>query len=278
MCVCARLLLTGAGECCAKCVATPTCEAGVLDVAGQCYLKAGLTGTTSCANCTSCTLPAQGAASLLFGPPGFRLELNPATLGLQNISVSSIDGAFTQGFVMNDMVPPRRTEFSLWRLNITDCKSTLPEGTRITPCIGGACANTSHTLSADGQALTLLWEGVPLPASFGSTRLNVGVTITQLPHDRRGVSLSGTVGLSPGSTEKVCLQSMVLPTLDGIPMRSNETDAMFVPDFFGHAGKVFNKTQDSLCLSLSLSVSLSVRHFPPFTGHFLIVNRCVVVR
>ena len=47
MCVCARLLLTGAGECCAECEATPTCEAGVLDVAGQCYLKAGRPGQPS---------------------------------------------------------------------------------------------------------------------------------------------------------------------------------------------------------------------------------------
>lgn len=228
---------SSAAECCAKCAATATCEAGVLDAAGQCYLKAGLTSATGCANCTSCTLPAHSSDAIEFGPSGFRLQFNSETLGLQNISVSSKDGDFTQGFVMNYMVPPRRTEYSLWRLNITDCKSSLPEGTRVTPCIGGDCANTSHTLSADKQALTLRWGGVPLPASFGSTRLDVTVTITQLPSGRSGVSLSGAVGLSAGSTDDVCLQNMALPTLDGIPMRSNVTDAMFVPDFFGHAGK-----------------------------------------
>lgn len=35
----------------------------------------------------------------------------------------------------------------------------------------------------------------------------------------------------------MCLQTFVLPTLNGIPMRSNETDQMFTPDFFGHVGK-----------------------------------------
>eukprot|EP01051_Picozoa_sp_SAG22_P011911 SAG22_NODE_1187_length_5217_cov_5.282532_4_plen_570_part_00 len=234
-------------ECCAGCAATPSCEAGILDAAGQCYLKAGLQQPAGCDNCTSCTPAGRGpAAALVFGPRRFKLRINPATLGLQNISVSSANGAFTQGFTMNSMAPPKRTEYSLWRLNITDCKSTLPQGTRITPCLGADCANTSHALSADGSTLSLRWQGVPLPPPFGSTRLDVTVTIAQLPGGKPGVSLRGAVGLSPVTGEQqqpqpqpavpVCLQNLALPTLDGILLRSNATDAMFVPDFFGHAG------------------------------------------
>jgi hypothetical protein len=51
------------------------------------------------------------------------------------------------------------------------------------------------------------------------------------------VSLRGGVALSPGSQGEVCLQAFALPTLEGIPMRSDATDAMFVPDFFGHSGQ-----------------------------------------
>jgi hypothetical protein len=236
---------TNPAECCAGCAAVPGCEAGILDAAGQCYLKAGLQSPTGCHNCTSCTLgkppPGPTAQALEFGPKAFRLRLNPATLGLQNISVSSADGAFTQGFIMDTFPPPKQTEYDLWHLNITDCTATLPEGTRVTPCIESDCANTSHSLSSDGSALTLRWDGVPLPKPF-TARLDVAVTITQLPDAKPGVALRGTVGLSPGSSGsdsagQVCLQNLALPTLEGIPMRSEETDAMFVPDFFGHSGK-----------------------------------------
>ena len=228
-------------ECCAKCIATPSCEAGTLDTAGQCYLKAGLQSTTSCSNCTSCTLPGKDVASILFGPSSrFTMRLNPATLGLQNISVSSHDGAFTQGFLANEMALPRRTEYALWRLNITDCKTTLPEGTMVTPCIGNDCGNTSHTVSPNGSTLTLRWAGVPLSAKFKGVRLDVTVTVAQLPGSKPGVSLRGAVSLSASSASsdgQVCLQNMALPTLDGIQMRSETTDTMFIPDFFGHTGK-----------------------------------------
>ena len=33
----------------------------------------------------------------------------------------------------------------------------------------------------------------------------------------------------------MCLQTLTLPALNGIPMRSNATDAQFVPDFFVRA-------------------------------------------
>eukprot|EP01047_Picozoa_sp_COSAG01_P004800 COSAG01_NODE_160_length_23692_cov_9.703599_6_plen_99_part_00 len=45
----------------------------------------------------------------------------------------------------------------------------------------------------------------------------------------------GQVG-APGGA-RLCLQAFALPTLEGLPMRSPETDTMFVPDFFGHAGE-----------------------------------------
>ena len=224
---------TTPAECCARCAATSSCEAGILDAAGQCYLKAGLQSTTGCSNCTSCTLPGNSSvASLEFGPARFRLRLNPATNGLQNISVSSQNGAFTQqGFLMNEMAPPKRSEYSLWRLNVTDCRTVLPEGTKVTRCIGTDCSSASHSISADGRTLTLRWAGVPLPAKFMGVRLDVTVTVAQLPGGKPGVSLSGAVSLSlsVGRKGQVCLQNMALPTLDGIQMRSEETDTMFIP-------------------------------------------------
>ena len=223
--------------CCAGCAATAGCEAGILDAAGQCYLKAGLQSSTGCRNCTSCTLrSADSARSFEFGPPRFRLRLSAETLGLQNISVGSADGAFTQGFVMNTMPPPKRTEYALWHMNVTDCGSALPQGTRVTPCLGADCGNVSHAVSADGTRLTLRWAGVPLPPPF-TARLDVTATVTQLPSNKPGVSLRGAVALAPGSSGKVCLQNLALPTLEGIPMRSEQTESMFSPDFFGHVGK-----------------------------------------
>ena len=218
--------------CCAGCAATAGCEAGILDAAGQCYLKAGLQSSTGCRNCTSCTLrAADSARSFEFGPPRFRLRLSASTLGLQNISVGSADGAFTQGFVMNTMPPPKRTEYALWHMNVTDCGSALPQGTRVTPCLGADCGNVSHAVSADGTMLTLRWAGVPLPPPF-TARLDVTATVTQLPDTKPGVSLRGAVALSPGSSGRVCLQNLALPTLEGIPMRSEQTESMFSPDYF----------------------------------------------
>jgi hypothetical protein len=207
------------------------CEAGVLDAAGECYLKAGLQRVVGCSNCTSCTLPGHNTTSFEFGPSQFRLQFNALTLGLQNISVSSDDGAFTQGFIMNDVMPPKRTEYLLWRLNISDCRTTLPEGVTVTSCINADCGNTSHTTSLDGRTLTLRWVGVPLPSQFAGIRLDVTVTATQLAGSKPGIALRGAVGLSASSTAQrgqsvvkdVCLQNMALPTLDGIPMRSEHT-------------------------------------------------------
>ena len=223
--------------CCAACAATPGCAAGTLAATGQCYLKAGLQSATGCHNCTSCTLPGpSGARSLEFGPKRFRLTLNAKTLGLQNISVGSADGAFTQGMIMNTGAIPQ--EYALWSVNITDCKSALPEGTRVTAVTaGGDSGNTSHSVSVDGSTLTLRWEGVPLPPPF-TVRLDVTVTIAQLPNGKPGVSLRGAVGLSSGAErEQVCLQTMALPTLDRILLRSEATDQMFVPDFFGQSSR-----------------------------------------
>jgi hypothetical protein len=70
-------------------------------------------------------------------PPGLRLELNPTTLELRNVSVTSADGAFTQGFVMNSAPAPRPvSEWPLWRLNVSDCTVTLPQGTAVSACLG----------------------------------------------------------------------------------------------------------------------------------------------
>ena len=190
------------------------------------------------------------ATSFEFGAKNFRLKLNAGTLDLQNITVSSADGAFTQGFIM-DTVPSGRAAHTLWQLNVTDCKSALPEGTRVAACIASDCANVSHTISADGSTLSLRWDGVPLPPPF-TARLDVVVTVAQLPGGRSGVSLRGAVGLSaknaggfPRSREPaeqvddvdVCLQTFALPTLERILLRSEATDAMFMPDFFGHVGE-----------------------------------------
>ena len=55
---------------------------------------------------------------------------------------------------------------------------------------GATCANTSHIRSADSHTLTLRWGGVPLPPPFAA-RLDVTVTITQLPDAKPGVSTRG---------------------------------------------------------------------------------------
>ena len=122
--------------------------------------------------------PPAPAPSLTFGPPGFELELNAATLEMRNLSVQSADGSAAQGFVLGPELP-------LWFLNVTDCSTALPHGTRVTPCIDATCANTSHALSPDGRTLTLSWSGVPLPPPH-TARLAVTVNITQLPDGQPG--------------------------------------------------------------------------------------------
>jgi hypothetical protein len=207
---------TTPAECCADCKRRAGCQVGILDAAGQCYLKSGLISSTGCKNCTSCVPSTQPPdAGMKFGPVGFKMELSATTLNLRNLSVSSTDDGFTQGFIMNDAPPPLQTEWPLWKLNVTDCKSALPFGTAVTPCLGAVCGNTSHTLSDDGRTLTLRWERVPLPPPF-TAHLDVTVNVTQLPSAQPGVSLRGAVALSrPSNGEEagsVCLQTFGKPS------------------------------------------------------------------
>jgi hypothetical protein len=179
------------------------------------------------------------APSMLWGPTGFELELDRRTLELRNLSVSSSDGARTQAFVMNTATPPKRTQNALWALNVSDCTVAIPHGLRVNPCIGAYCANTSYELSTDNSTLTLRWRGIKLPPPMQEVaQLDVTVAITKRPRGRSGVSLRGYVALHPGSaSSRLCLQSFALPTLGSIPLQTPETEAMFVPYYFGHAGQ-----------------------------------------
>eukprot|EP01052_Picozoa_sp_SAG31_P029775 SAG31_NODE_2990_length_4812_cov_6.899215_2_plen_779_part_00 len=188
------------------------------------------------------------APSLLWGPKGFQLELDSHTLELRNISVSSADGRLSQAFVQNTEPAPKRTQNALWTLNISDCTTAIPFGVKVNPCQGSDCAATSHKVSADGRTLMLRWHGVPLPTSMQrEPRLEVIVNITQRTGDRPGVTLRGSVRLAASVTaSRICLQSFALPTLGSIPLQSNETDAMFVPYFFGHVGQCAGNCKMSL--------------------------------
>ena len=194
------------------------------------------------------------AASILWGPERFRLELDSRTLELRNISVvSSADSTVTQAFVVNTATPPRRTQNALWTLNVSDCRTAIPYGSIVNPCIGAVCANTSHEVSDDGATLTLRWQNVPLPPAMQSEHaaLDVTVTITKRPQ-RSGVSLRGVVAMAAGTgaaTPQVCLQSFALPTLGSIPLHTNATDAMFVPYNFGHQGQCAGNCKMSLLKS-----------------------------
>jgi hypothetical protein len=183
------------------------------------------------------------APSLLWGPKGFELELDSRTFELRNLSVSSSDGAYTQAFVMNTATPPKRTQNALWALNVSDCTVAIPHGLRVNPCVGAYCANTSYELSADNNTLTLRWRGVKLPPAMqevSAQQLDITVTIAKRPGERSGVSLRGSVALSatmnqPSSalSSQLCLQSFALPTLGSIPLKASDTEAMFIPYYFG---------------------------------------------
>ena len=140
---------------------------------------------------------------------------------------------------MNTATPPKRTQNALWALNVSDCTVAIPHGLRVNPCIGAYCANTSYALSPDNSTLTLRWRGVQLPPPMQEVaQLDVTVTITKRPAERSGVSLRGSVALSttdqPSSaSSRLCLQSFALPTLGSIPLQTPETEAMFIPYFFG---------------------------------------------
>ena len=183
------------------------------------------------------------APSLLWGPAGFELDLDSHTFELRNLSVSSVDRAYAQAFVLNTATPPKRTQNALWALNVSDCTVAIPHGLRVTECSAAYCANTSYELSVDNSTLTLRWRGVRLPAPMqAAASLDVTVTVAKLPGRRPGVSLRGAVALSATTDSglappRVCLQSFALPTLGSIPLQTAETEAMFVPYYFGHTGQ-----------------------------------------
>ena len=77
---------------------------------------------------------------------------------------------------MNTMPPPKRTEYALWHMNVTDCGSALPQGTRVTPCLGADCGNVSHAVSADGTHL-----GHNLPDGSGNRYCINLVSVAGLP-------------------------------------------------------------------------------------------------
>ena len=232
-------------DCCTACLGAPTCDAGTFVAAtGQCYLKSQLGGVAGCLNCTSCAVKHRPPiASVHFGPPDFQMELNPETLGLRNITVQSSDGLHTQAFMLGgDSMPWVAVERPLWQLNVSDCSTAnaLPNGITVNP---SAATNISHDLSPDGKTMYLRFGGVMLPASLLGLTLRVTVSVSHLPDGQAGMALHGTVGLDTSldgrdaDEAQVCVQSLSLPTLNEIPMRSKELDTMFVPNFFGHAGE-----------------------------------------
>ena len=82
----------------------------------------GVWSTTATTN--SCGGP---SGLLCFGSKSFRLEINETTLGVRNVSVMA-SGGQSQGFLWPTV---QASEWPLWRVNITDCTSTIPNGLSI---------------------------------------------------------------------------------------------------------------------------------------------------
>lgn len=170
------------------------------------------------AESSSIIFPAKGAFQLGFD----------ASLTLESISMLSADGASKQQFV--------QSKSSLWRLTATNCTGpSLPGGVTLMP---GDAASTSHTLSPEGNSLSLVWHGVANSLPLG---LHGALTVTiNMSVYGTGVAMRGSVALDDGnrsnnSTATICVQTLTLPTLNSIPLSDNDT--MFVPDYFGHAGE-----------------------------------------
>ena len=205
-----------------------------------------------------------GGSSFTFGTHRFAMTFDRATLDLLNVTTCSADGRRQQDFLWKDTVgagaqsAPGRSRFSLWQLTYSNCSRTVPwpQGNELDG-LANASAGRNYSVTAapdGGHVLALRWQGMPLVPGhrmagepdldpsrrlrYDGSTLDVTVKVTM----RSGSALAQLRGSVVAHGSAVCLQSLVLPNLDRLVLRSPAQDVMFTPWFFGQIGD-----QSALC-------------------------------
>jgi hypothetical protein len=178
----------------------------------------------------------QSGDAIDFGDAAIGLHFRPHTFALQNISVCG--GGRTQGLVWPEPHSPTPLEgFSVWMLNLSNCTAVLDSpstAVQLDSFSPGTVSATTHDFNGT-STLTLSWSRLSASQLPTDTTVSVelNVSISSLQPGRVALRFAATV---TSSSSSVCFETMALPNLPNLLLRSQQTESMFLPYFFGHAG------------------------------------------
>jgi hypothetical protein len=171
--------------------------------------------------------PAPGCKkTVVFGDAYVQLALCEATLEISNLTATR--GGRVQGFVSDDTAG----RASLWLLNATNCSGRfLPNGAQV-DATSQADSRTHAVAStaAGAKTLVLRWLGVRgLP---GSVAVDVTMNVSLSTAQPGRLTFSATVVKSHPGGAALCIQTLALPNLPSLVLRS-PADTIFRPQAFG---------------------------------------------
>ena len=175
----------------------------------------------------------QDADTLQFGDSKIGFHFSKTHLALKKLIVC--DGARSQNLVV-----PAGAEFegySLWLLNITNCTKVFdsPSTALQLDCFSArSTVTTAIHQSSELTTLTLRWANLTVSTLPGVIMaVNLNITVSTL---RRGRATLRSAATLSSRTPHACFESVALPNLPSLILRSSDTEQMFLPYFFGHAG------------------------------------------